>query len=111
MRLQSVRPKAIVKIVAEAKYPPCPGLAHREGQTLQRLAAVIRWQHLAAPCKVARLFEMQICHQQRRLARPIERATLHQPQFLPAEFKCRIERNGNHGFPLPQTDSLGKGRK
>jgi hypothetical protein len=75
----------------------------RRAQTLESLAAVVRRQHLAALGVEARLFEVQVGHQQRLLARPVQRATAaptggsaDQSQFFVTE------RKGNHEAALPQ---------
>ena len=72
-------------------------------------------EELAGARIMAGLFEMQVGHQQRLLARPVQRcATLrpapilsgHQAELLATDLKC--ERNGNHCLHLPQEPALGK---
>jgi hypothetical protein len=57
----------------------------------------------------AGFLEMEVCHQQGILARPEQSPTLYQPQLMAMKGKTMSERKVNHGFPLPQADSLGKG--
>ena len=83
------------------------GLADRQRQSLERLAAVIGRQELAVLGKEARLLEMQVGDQQRPLARPVQRAACGQAEFLATEIER--ERNGNHAPPLPRSVRFGKG--
>ena len=92
----------IVKVIAQRIDSPRAGFANRQCQPFQCFAAVIGRQHLPRLCKEACLFEVEISHQQRIFARPIERATACQLHFLTRE------RKGNHSFPLPYGSVLGK---
>src|SRR5690606_26028997 len=66
-------------------------------------------QQLAVAGEEARLLEVQVGDQQRRLARPVERAGLGEDKFLAAEVER--ERKGNHALPLPRRGGFGKGTR
>ncbi len=100
--LQPCGPGAVMEIIAQRIDPSRSGLAHRQGDSLKRFAAVIGRQHLAVTGKKAGFLQMQVGHQQRLLTRPIQRAGLHQPHFLTSEQK------GNHNPHLPQPQAFGK---
>ena len=64
-------------------------------------------QQLAVLRIEARLLEVEVGHQQRMLARPVQRAAGREAEFLTA--KIERERNGNHALPLHRVRALGKG--
>jgi hypothetical protein len=109
MRFEPGRAFASWKLSPSAKTRRAAGFADGQRHPFQRLAAVIGRQHLAVAGKEAGLFQMQVGDQQRLFARPVQRAARHQPQFLAGEGEKGTigvgERNGNHGFPLPQARS------
>ncbi len=98
MGFQPLRAIRIVEIVAQRVDPPRARQPHSLRHPLQRLAAVIGRQELVVARKKARLFKMQIGHQQRVLPRPEQRprpAILRHKAKLVAA-KGESERNGNH---------------
>ena len=85
----------IVEIVAQRDDPARARFADRQRHALQRFAAVIGRDQLSVPREETAFFQMQVGHQQRAFARPVQRAAFGEEPFL------ACERKGNHGSLLP----------
>ena len=100
VRRQPPRPAGIMERIAEAPQPVRARRLDRVDEAGERIMAVVRRQELAVRAVPARLFEVQIGDEQRRLRHPVQRPAGQRDERLPRE------RNGNG-----HADAMGETRR